>query len=108
MSTTIDLKELLKTTGADAILITDNEGNVIEHLNVENEKNIAAMTEMAFSMCKDLSTDLGNGELEQIFAKADNGFFIANRLKSQHILIMLSKNNSKLGLYLKILNSISK
>ena len=108
MSTKINLDELLETTGADAVLITDNEGNLVESKNIEHDKNIAAMTEMAFTMCKDLSTDLGNGTLEQIFAKANNGFFIANRLKSKHILILLSKDNSKLGLYLKILNSISK
>ena len=108
MSKKIDLKQVLETTGADAVLIADKDGNLIEAINVEHDKNIAAMTEMAFSMCRDLSSDLQNGDLDQLFAKSSNGFFIANKLNSEHILMLLSRDNSKLGLLLKLIGSISK
>ncbi|UOB17570.1 roadblock/LC7 domain-containing protein [Abyssalbus ytuae] len=108
MSTKVDLNNIMDITGAEAALIADHEGNLIESVNVEYDKNIAAMIQMAFTMNRDLSKDIGNGDLEQVFARSSDGFFVANKLQSNHIIMLLSKDNSKLGMLLKMLSTISK
>lgn len=103
----IDLKKILESTNADAILLADNEGNIKNSYNVEYETNIALMTETMFTMCKDLSKDLGNGDLDQIMAKSSKGFFVVNKLDPNSILIAISKDNSKIGLLLKFISSLT-
>jgi len=101
------LKEVVKEIEADAYLVIDLEGNVIESLNVDFADNIGLMTEVAFSMCKDLSEDLKNGELEQLITKTSKGIMITSKVKN-NIISILSKDFSKLGILLKKMSSISK
>ena len=101
------LKEVVKEIEADAYLVIDLEGNVIESLNVDFADNIGLMTEVAFSMCKDLSEDLKNGELEQLITKTSKGIMITAKVKN-NIISILSKDFSKLGILLKKMSSISK
>lgn len=105
---TFNLQGILDTTGAEAALIIDNEGNLIQSLNIDYGKNIAAMTDMAFKMCRDLYHDLNNGEVEQIIARAANGLFIVHKLDSAHIIILLSNDISKLGMLLKMTSNLNK
>ncbi len=102
----LNLEKVIEFTGAQAAMILDSEGNLIDSTNISFEENIAAMTEMAFTMCKDLSEDLNNGCLEQLMAKTSEGFLIANKMKSEHIIAALCKDHSKLGLFLKKMNSL--
>ncbi|WP_271782326.1 roadblock/LC7 domain-containing protein [Aquimarina algiphila] len=102
----MDLKKVLKSINAEAVLIVDNDGNMVDSLNIEYDTNVALMTETLFTMCKDLSKDIGNGELDQIMAKSSDGFFIANKLSSESIIISISKDISKIGLILKLMNSL--
>ncbi|WP_103864479.1 roadblock/LC7 domain-containing protein [Aquimarina sp. I32.4] len=98
--------EVIQITGADAALILDLKGNVIDATHVEYQENIAAMMEMTFSMCNNLSIDVENGKLDQLLAKASDGFLIANRLKTDHIAVIFSKDHSRIGLFLKKISSI--
>jgi len=73
---------------------------------VDFGENIAAMTEVIFSMCKDLSKDLNNGSLEQLMMKTTEGFLIANKVGADHIVATICTDHSKLGLLLKKMNSL--
>ncbi|WP_271785334.1 roadblock/LC7 domain-containing protein [Aquimarina algiphila] len=102
----IDLDKVLKSTNADAVLIMNNDGIVLDSLYLEYENNIALMTKAFYTMCNDLSKDLEIGEVDQIMTKSAEGFFIANRLDEKSIIISVSKDISKIGLSLKLINSL--
>ena len=99
------LEELVNDIGAEAFLIIDLEGNVIKSENVDFAENIGLMTEAAFSMCKDLSQDLGKGDLEQLITKTSKGLMITSRVEDK-IISILSNDFSKLGLFLKKMSFI--
>ncbi|TPN84593.1 roadblock/LC7 domain-containing protein [Aquimarina algicola] len=100
------LEKIIEFVGSEAVIVADINGNLIDSANIDFEDNIAAMTGMAFTMCKDLSEDLNIGSLEQLMAKTSDGFWVANRIQSDHIVIALCKDHSKLGLFLKKMNSL--
>ncbi|WP_062059924.1 roadblock/LC7 domain-containing protein [Aquimarina longa] len=104
----IDLKKIKEDTEVDSIVIADKEGNVVDALDTEYDTNVALMIETAFSMCNDMSQDLLNGSLDQLMAKSSEGYLIANRINTNSIILVVSKNISKLGLLLKYMNSIEK
>ncbi|WP_103071944.1 roadblock/LC7 domain-containing protein [Aquimarina sediminis] len=104
----IDLKKIKEDTGANMIVVADKEGKVIDSLDAEYDSNIALMTETVFSMCRDLSKDLFEGNLEQLVAKSPEGYFIVNRLGSDSVILLLSKDLSKFGLLLKYVSTIEK
>ncbi len=96
----INLEEITNEVGADACIITDLEGNPVNQINIAFPENIALMTEMAYSMCKGLSEDLNNGELEQLITKTSKGIIIINKF-GDYIVLILSNDFSKLGILLK-------
>lgn len=100
------LEETISEIGADAFLITDLEGNVVSFSNINYPENIALMTEAAFSMNKDLSNDLNNGELEQLITKTSKGIMITSKIEN-NIISIISNDFSKLGILLKKVSSIS-
>ena len=101
----IDLQAIQEFTEAEIVLLADEKGNVKDSLNTKYDTNIALMIETAFSMCKDLSTDLTNGNLTQLLAKASEGYFVVNKLEDNSLIMVVSKNPSNLGLLLKYLSS---
>lgn len=101
----IDLLAIQEYTQAEIVLLADEKGNIKDSINTEYDTNIALMIEAAFSMCKDLSKDLKNGELTQLLAKGSDGYFIANKLEDKSVIMIVSKDPSKLGLLLKYLSS---
>ncbi|WP_035092063.1 roadblock/LC7 domain-containing protein [Aquimarina macrocephali] len=104
----IDLKKIKEDTEVDSVIIADNSGNVIDALDTQHDTNVALMMETAFSMCNDMVKDLLNGDLDQLMAKSSKGFLIANRIKSDSIILVVSKKMSKLGLLLKYMSSLDK
>ena len=106
LESSLDLNKIIETIGIDTIIIIDNNGDLVNSLNIDYGENIAAMTEVVFSMCKDLSKDLNNGSLEQLMMRTTEGFLIANKVGTDHIVATICKDHSKLGLTLKKMNSI--
>ncbi len=101
-----NLKKIKEDTESNIVILADNNGAVIDSLNTEFDSNFAMMTEAAFSMCSDLLKDVINKDMDQLMAKSSDGFFIANRLDKESILLIVSDNLSKLGLLLKYMSSI--
>ncbi|MFC5048604.1 roadblock/LC7 domain-containing protein [Aquimarina hainanensis] len=104
--TPLQLDKVLEDTGADAALLLDLEGNVISASHVDYEQNIAAMVQMIYAMGSDLSQDLKNGELEQLLVKASAGFFVVNKHGEDAIIVIFSKEVSKIGRCLKMINTL--
>jgi len=100
----IDLLSIQEFTKAEIIILADENGNVVDSLNTDYETNIALMIETAYSMCKDLSKDLNNGDLDQLLAKSSDGYFIVNKLEDNSLIMIVSKDPSKLGLLLKYMS----
>ena len=102
----IDIEQIKTETGANIVIVADNNGTIIKSTETEYAKNFALMAESAFSMCNDLLKEMTNTDLEQLIAKSTENLFIANRLDSNSIILITSDNLSKFGLLLKYMNSI--
>lgn len=101
----IDLEGIQKFTEAELIILLDENGSVIDSVKAEYAINIALIVETVFSICEDLSEDLNNGDLVQLFGKSVDGYFIVNKLKDKSLIIIVTKDSSKLGLLLKYMNN---
>ena len=105
----IDLKKIKTDTGAHILVHADENGKVIDSINpeyIEYDANIALMTETAFSMCNDLLSGITSSNLKQLIARSTENYFIANKLDSNSIIIIVSNEITKIGLLLKYMNSI--
>lgn len=102
----INIDKIKEDTNANLVIIADDKGNIIETTEAEYAVNFALMTEAAFAMSKDLLKNLTDSDLEQLIAKSSNGLFIANKIKSNFLILIATTDLTKFGLLLKYMNSI--
>ncbi|GGX20504.1 hypothetical protein [Aquimarina muelleri] len=103
----IDLKKIKEDTDASIVVLADKTGNIVDSVGTEYESNVALMLEAAFTMCNDLSKDLLNGDLDQLMAKCSQGYFIANKINPDSIILIVTNDLSKLGLLLKYMSALN-
>ncbi|PKB18432.1 roadblock/LC7 domain-containing protein [Flavobacterium sp. 5] len=101
----MDLNQLEKT-GLEAALVFDKNGDVVDSLNIENSINIAAMSNVIFTMCKEMLEDMKFNDLKQIVLKTDSGLLVGNKLSDDLFLITTTNDISKLGLLLKVIDNL--
>lgn len=103
------LSDLLDHTRADGAIILTPEGQVIESLSIEKDKNVAAMLGVLITMCKDLSTDMGMGVFKQIVLKADEGVFIVDKIQQDDVIVgIYAKDVSRGGLIKLTMDNLNK
>ena len=103
----MEIQKITEETGANIVIIADENGNIIEATETKYSKNFALMAQTAFAMCEDLLKDMTGSKLEQLIARSSDHFVIANRTSSKHIILIASDNPSRFGLLLKYMNTIS-
>jgi predicted regulator of Ras-like GTPase activity (Roadblock/LC7/MglB family) len=101
----MDLRKLEKT-GLETALVFDKNGDVIDSFKIEYSTNIAAMSNVIFTMCKEMLEDMQLVGLKQIVLKTDSGLLLGNKLNDNLFLITTTKDVSKLGLLLKVINNL--
>ena len=62
------------------------------------EDRVSAMSAAMLSLGERISSELGRGNLEQVYIKGVEGYVILTSIGSQAVLTVLSRQNSKLGL----------
>lgn len=97
----------LEKTGLETALVFDKNGDVIDSLKIEHSTNIAAMSNVIFTMCKEMLEDMQFSELKQIILKTDSGLLIGNKLNDNLFLITTTSDISKLGLLLKVIDNLA-
>ena len=101
----IDLESIKNDTEAVIIVHADEKGKVLNSIDSEYDTNIALMMETAFTMCNGMSADLENGSLNLLLSKSDNGFTIIRKLADDSLILILSRDVSKLGLLMKYMET---
>jgi predicted regulator of Ras-like GTPase activity (Roadblock/LC7/MglB family) len=101
----MDLRKLEKT-GLETALVFDKNGDVIDSFKIEYSTNIAAMSNVIFTMCKEMLEDMQLVGLKQIVLKTDSGLLLGNKLNDNLFLITTTNDVSKLGLLLKVINNL--
>ena len=101
----MDLRKLEKT-GLETALVFDKNGDVIDSFKIEYSTNIAAMSNVIFTMCKEMLEDMQLVGLKQIVLKTDSGLLLGNKLNDNLFLITTTKDVSKLGLLLKVIDNL--
>ncbi len=64
------------------------------------EDRVAAMSAAMLSLGERIASELGRGELEQVYIKGANGYVILMAIGNQAVLTVLAHENAKLGLIL--------
>lgn len=100
----MDLK--LEKTGLETALVFDKNGDVIDSLKIEYSINIAAMSNVIFTMCKEMLEDMQLNDLKQIVLKTDSGLLVGNKFNDNLFLITTTNDVSKLGLLLKVIDNL--
>jgi len=100
--------ENLKASSSDveACAIVSEDGLVIASAlpqGVEEER-VAAMSAAMLSMGERISGELKRGDLEQLYVKGQQGYFIGMHAGSHAVLISLVRKDAKLGLIFFDLN----
>ena len=104
---TFDLEKLVSETGVDAALIFNIDGKLIKSHNVAYDVNISAMSGILLKMCTDLAEDVFESTAEQMMIKCTSGLFVASKLDQNNFIACITKENAKLGILLKRLETIS-
>jgi predicted regulator of Ras-like GTPase activity (Roadblock/LC7/MglB family) len=90
----------------EACAIVSEDGLIIASLlpqGVEEER-IAAMSATMLSMGERISMELRRGELEQLYVKGKEGYFLGMHAGDHAVLISLARKDAKLGLIFFDLN----
>jgi uncharacterized protein len=92
--------------GLETVLVFNKNGDVIDSLNIEYSVNIAAMSNVIFTMCKEMLEDMKFSNLKQIILKTDSGLLFGNKINDDLYLITTTNDISKLGLLLKVIDNL--
>ncbi|OGN88593.1 MAG: hypothetical protein A2Y88_03770 [Chloroflexi bacterium RBG_13_48_10] len=76
----------------DGLIIASALPNEIE------EDRISAMSAAMLSLGERISTEMGRGNLEQVYIKGREGYVILTSIGTEAVLTALARQNSKLGL----------
>lgn len=88
------------SSDVEACAIVSEDGLIIASLlpqGVEEER-IAAMSAVMLSMGERISLELKRGELEQLYVKGKEGYFLGIHAGEHAVLIALARKDAKLGL----------
>lgn len=62
------------------------------------EDRVSAMSAAMLSLGERIATELGRGELEQVYIRGDSGFVILSAVGTEAVLTALARQDAKLGL----------
>ena len=65
--------------------------------NIEEDR-VSAMSAAMLSLGERISSELGRGELDQVYVKGENGYVILNAVGEEAVLTVLARKDAKLGL----------
>lgn len=99
------LEALVRSLDVDGLLLMNLNGELLDAVNINHEGNIAAMTNVFYTMVQELSQDLNIGDSNQIICKSENGFYIVHKYESE-ILCVCCKDVAKIGYAMTSLKTI--
>ncbi|NDJ63322.1 MAG: hypothetical protein GYB67_19535 [Chloroflexi bacterium] len=62
------------------------------------EDRVSAMSAAMLSLGERISTELGRGQLQQVYVKGENGYVILNAVGEEAVLTVLARQEARLGL----------
>ncbi len=88
------------STDIEASAIVSVDGLIIASAlpNEIEEDRVSAMSAAMLSLGERISTELGRGNLEQVYIKGREGYVILTSIGTEAVLTALARQNSKLGL----------
>lgn len=95
------LRDLQATSGdVEAAAIVSVDGlSIASALPAGTEEDrVSAMSAAMLSLGERISTELGRGQLQQVFVKGENGYVILTAVGEEAVLTVLARKEAKLGL----------
>lgn len=71
-----------------------------------DEDRVAAMSAAMVSLGERISTELGRGQMDQVYIKGDNGFALLTAAGPQAVLTVMASSDARLGLLLLELRKV--
>lgn len=100
------LQNLINQTSIDSALLFEKDGTIIDSINVVKPETITAMSNIIIEMCQGLVEELNAKKLNQVILKGESLLVIGTVTPQNQYLIAISKDTTKLGLLLKVLENL--
>lgn len=100
------LQNLINQTSIDSALLFEKDGTIIDSINVVKPETITAMSNIIIEMCQGLVEELNAKKLNQVILKGESLLVIGTVTPQNQYLIATSKDTTKLGLLLKVLENL--
>lgn len=95
------LREMqISTPDIEASAIVSVDGLIMASslpANVDEDR-VSAMSAAMLSLGERIASELGRGELDQVYIKGDNGYVILTDISEEAVLTALARKEAKLGL----------
>jgi predicted regulator of Ras-like GTPase activity (Roadblock/LC7/MglB family) len=95
------LREMqISTPDIEASAIVSVDGLIMASslpANVDEDR-VSAMSAAMLSLGERIASELGRGELDQVYIKGDNGYVILTDISEEAVLTVLARKEAKLGL----------
>jgi len=65
--------------------------------NIEEDR-VSAMSAAMISLGERIASELGRGELEQVYVKGENGYVVLTAVGEEAVLTVMARKEAKLGL----------
>lgn len=95
------LQELQRSSGdVEAAAVVSVDGLSMASLmppGIEEDR-VSAMSAAMISLGERISSELGRGELEQVYVKGENGYVILTAVGEEAVLTVMARKEAKLGL----------
>jgi len=95
------LQELQRSSGdveAAAVVSVDGLSMASSMPQGIEEDRVSAMSAAMISLGERISSELGRGELEQVYVKGENGYVILTAVGEEAVLTVMARKEAKLGL----------
>ncbi len=95
------LRDLQASSGeVEAAAIVSVDGlSIASALQADVEEDrVSAMSAAMLSLGERIATELGRGQLQQVFVRGENGYVILTAVGEEAVLTVLTRKDAKLGL----------
>ncbi len=108
MKKNFDLTDFLKLTNGDGAIIFNQEGKLLDLVNIDKAKNFAAMSSVMIKMANEFSEEIKIGGLKQFIFKAHKGVFVLNNFDKDFIVGVYSEDITKTGMIMLSMDNLLK
>lgn len=93
-----DMRSTSPDIEASAVVSVDGLTIASDLPATTEEDRVSAMSAAMLSLGERIASELGRGDLDQVYVRGDNGYVLLNAVGEEAVLTVLARRDAKLGL----------